>query len=103
ESRPERVLGLVELRRRDAVRADAVELDAQQAVEPIRRHALIDNAVCGPDAWAVARPERIQERAGAHRCLLAAHVRDIQPRALALADDDVEDLEGRGIGVAVLR
>src|SRR6266513_4485062 len=69
---------------------------------PIRRHALIDNAVRRPDAGTVARAEWIQERAGADRGLLAAHDRHVEPRALALADDDVEDLEGRGIGAAVV-
>src|SRR3954469_18351389 len=55
EPRLRHVFRFLELGRRDAVRANAVELDRQQTIQAFGRHTLIDDAVERPDARSVAR------------------------------------------------
>src|SRR5204863_9474703 len=87
----------------DAFGADSDEISPEQAVQTLRRDPLIDDAVDGEYPGSVPRAERIQDCARTERGLVVPYDRHVQARALALAEDDVEDLERGRIGVAVLR
>src|SRR3989442_744160 len=73
-----------------------------QTIHAVGGHALIHDSVRDENPRPVARAEWIEDRAGAHRRLLTPHHGDIQPRAFALAEDDVEQLERRGVDVTML-
>src|SRR5437660_7470980 len=95
------VFRLRQLVGRNPIRADAIELNPDQAIHPAHRHALIHDAVGQPDAGTVARVYEGCPRR--HRGLRAAHYGYIEPRALALPENRVEHLERRSIRVSMLR
>src|SRR6185503_15257806 len=102
EPGPQNVLRLLELLRRDPVGADAVELLADEAVQVVDADALVYDAEGDPHARAVARATGAHERAGAEGRLFAPYDGDVESRAFARTQDQVQQLQRRRVRVAVL-
>src|SRR5205085_10055411 len=101
EAGAEQVLRLLELIGRHAIGPDRIQLEPDDAVHAVGADTLIDNAIRDPDARPVPRAGWIEQRSSRNGRFLPSHDGDVQPRALPLSDNHVEDLERGCVGTAV--
>ena len=101
EPRAVAVLRLRQLRARHALRAHLRDLAGEQLVERVEGDALVGDREEEEDAGAAARAERVEHRLRGGGGLRVARQHAIQARALPLAEDRLQQLERRHVGVVV--
>ena len=103
EARAEGVLRLGQLLVRDARGANAVQLGGDEGVELERVHALVGDREDEQHAGPTSGIEGVHDYLSAEGRFLPPHHCHVQTRALPLAEDDVQQLEGTRVRVRMRR